>query len=77
MYDTGFKVCIDENELPCTIQTSINIRSLSMKSSCLTFLHCMGYESKPVSYIEEMCHTLKGCKVAYFHGKRHDSYPMQ
>jgi hypothetical protein len=24
-----------------------------------------------------LCHTLNRCKVAYFHGKRHDSYPMQ
>ena len=23
-----------------------------------------------------MCHTLNRCKVAYFHGKLHDSYPM-
>jgi hypothetical protein len=24
-----------------------------------------------------LCHTLNRCKVAYFHGKRHDSHPMQ
>ena len=24
-----------------------------------------------------LCHTLNRCKVAYFHGKRHDSYSMQ
>jgi hypothetical protein len=24
-----------------------------------------------------LCHTLNRCKVAYFHGKRQDSYPMQ
>jgi hypothetical protein len=24
-----------------------------------------------------LCHTLNICKVAYFYGKNHDSYPMQ
>jgi hypothetical protein len=24
-----------------------------------------------------LCHTLNRCKVAYFYGKRHNSYPMQ
>jgi hypothetical protein len=74
-----------EYKLPCICPVyDIGFKVLSMK---INYFH--GQTSDGYAYVWmvpgslfswitlwHLCHTLNRCKVAYFHGKRHDSYPM-
>jgi hypothetical protein len=67
-----------ENKLPyiCSMHDT-GFKVLSMKTDAYAYVWMVQGSLFSLITLWNLCHTLNRCQVAYFHGKRHDSYPMQ